>query len=558
VTDEDGNVDDAEVRVSLNNSPPSVQIATPADGSTYSMAGPTVVPVTSIVSDAEHSGPALSCSLLVELVHNNHAHPEPLISACNANVTITPAGCDGNEYAWRFTLTVTDAEGLSASDTVEMLPQCTPAVCGNGVVEAPEACDDGDLTPGDCCSPECTFEPLGSACPSDGNVCSQDVCDGSGTCTHPAEADGTPCTDDDACTGNDQCLAATCTGQPLPDFDLDGTCDAQDPDDDGDGVPDAGDAAPFNRFACRDADADTCDDCSSGTDAPAGDGPDLDGDGLCDAGDDSDGDGVVDALDQAPLDRFACRDADADTCDDCSSGTDAPASDGPDLDGDGTCDAADDSDGDGVVDAADQAPLDRFACRDADADTCDDCTSGTDAPASDGPDLDGDGLCDAADDSDGDGVVDALDQAPLDRFACRDADADTCDDCTSGTDAPAGDGRDTDGDGACDAGDPDDDADGIADGSDNCPFYASADPTDTDGDGRGNVCECTDQNGDGRNNVVDLLAINRAIFNPALVTPLCDGNNDGLCSVNDIIAANVEIYSPTSTSTCARQPIPGP
>jgi hypothetical protein len=99
-------------------------------------------------------------------------------------------------------------------------------------------------------------------------------------------------------------------------------------------------------------------------------------------------------------------------------------------------------------------------------------------------------------------------------------------------------------------------AEGASD--DNCPYYETSNLADTDGDGRGDACECTDQNGDGRNTVADLVGINLAIFNPGLVTPLCDGNNDGLCNVNDIIAANVEIFSPGNTSTCARQPSPGP
>jgi hypothetical protein len=102
------------------------------------------------------------------------------------------------------------------------------------------------------------------------------------------------------------------------------------------------------------------------------------------------------------------------------------------------------------------------------------------------------------------------------------------------------------------------DNDGIPDASDKCPRFATADQTDTDLDGRGNACECTDQNLDGRNTVADLVAINQAIFNPPLATPLCDGNNDGACSVADMVAANQEIFSPTSTSTCARQPVPGP
>jgi hypothetical protein len=105
---------------------------------------------------------------------------------------------------------------------------------------------------------------------------------------------------------------------------------------------------------------------------------------------------------------------------------------------------------------------------------------------------------------------------------------------------------------------PPDDADGIPDAADNCPFFANPEQTDSDGNARGNACECGDQTGDGTVNVLDLVAINRAIFNPALATALCDANNDARCDVSDIIAANVETFSPGSTSTCARQPVPGP
>ena len=97
------------------------------------------------------------------------------------------------------------------------------------------------------------------------------------------------------------------------------------------------------------------------------------------------------------------------------------------------------------------------------------------------------------------------------------------------------------------------DGDGIPDASDNCPYYANPNQSDVDQNGRGDLCECSDQNGDGRVDVRDLVAINLAIFNPALATPLCDGNNDGSCDVRDIIAANRSIFSP-KTSTCARQP----
>ncbi len=329
VTDEDSNLDDADLWVSLNNSPPSVEITSPVDGSPYTMAGPMSVAVTSSVIDAEHPPESLACELLLERLHNDHAHAEPIIPACSADLVLTPAGCDGNSYAWRFTLTVSEPFGLSASDSVQMLPDCTTLDCGDAVLDAPEQCDDGDLAAadgcnefcrvepgwscagqpsvcqrcgdgvlqgsescddgnleaGDCCSALCAFEPTASPCPADANFCSRDVCDGAGVCIHPDEPDGTVCGDGDPCTGPDQCGLGVCGGLPLPDLDSDGSCDEIDADDDGDGVADSSDAAPHDRLVCRDVDADGCDDCSSGADAPAGDGPDADADGRCDAGD---------------------------------------------------------------------------------------------------------------------------------------------------------------------------------------------------------------------------------------------------------------------------------
>lgn len=57
-------------------------------------------------------------------------------------------------------------------------------------------------------------------------------------------------------------------------------------DTDRDGVFDALDAEPENKFRCRDTDSDGCDDCASGFDDPENDGrKDTDGDGICDLGD---------------------------------------------------------------------------------------------------------------------------------------------------------------------------------------------------------------------------------------------------------------------------------
>jgi hypothetical protein len=59
--------------------------------------------------------------------------------------------------------------------------------------------------------PADAFKPNGSGCSSDQNVCTNDVCNGSGTCTHPNNhAD---CDDGLACTEGDQCSGGTCSGE---------------------------------------------------------------------------------------------------------------------------------------------------------------------------------------------------------------------------------------------------------------------------------------------------------------------------------------------------------
>src|SRR5262249_43289865 len=57
-------------------------------------------------------------------------------------------------------------------------------ICGNGILEFGEDCDDGNHIAGDCCSATCHFDPEGSVCGDDGARCTADTCDGAGTCTH--------------------------------------------------------------------------------------------------------------------------------------------------------------------------------------------------------------------------------------------------------------------------------------------------------------------------------------------------------------------------------------
>lgn len=53
------------------------------------------------------------------------------------------------------------------------------AVCGDGLVQLREECDDGNMVAGDCCSPTCRFEPAGTVCRAPAGLCDvQESCSG--------------------------------------------------------------------------------------------------------------------------------------------------------------------------------------------------------------------------------------------------------------------------------------------------------------------------------------------------------------------------------------------
>ena len=116
---------------------------------------------------------------------------------------------------------------------------------------------------------------------------------------------------------------------------------------------------------------------------------------------------------------------------------------------------------------------------------------------------DGDSAGDVCDsDQDNDGVLNGADTDALDPFICEDADFDSCDDCSIGSDGFGlladndilNDGLDTNSDGQCDLTDDDDDGDTVSDESDNCPLVVNLDQKDTDEDGVGDLCDAQDDN----------------------------------------------------------------
>jgi hypothetical protein len=184
---------------------------------------------------------------------------------------------------------------------------CDDCTAGEGA----DALDDGLDTDGDgtCDEGDVDDDNDGLADPSDPFPLDWDLC---------GDSDGDGC--DDCARGNDDAgpQPDSDPSDDGPDVDGDGMCDGGDEDDDNDGLTDGDDPFPVDWDLCGDSDEDGCDDCALGDDNagplsdsdPANDGPDLDGDGVCDVGDeDMDGDGVDAAGD--------CDDRDASVSVDC-------------------------------------------------------------------------------------------------------------------------------------------------------------------------------------------------------------------------------------------------
>lgn len=138
-------------------------------------------------------------------------------------------------------------------------------VCGDGELAEWEDCDDGNTEDGDCCSSSCTFESAGSVCAPDSNECTDEVCDGAGTCVSEPNTD--PCDDGLFCTTTDVCNGGTCqgTGDPCAGGDA---CN--------DECDEAGDSCAETGSACEDGlfctSGDTCQSgvCTGGPDPCAG------------------------------------------------------------------------------------------------------------------------------------------------------------------------------------------------------------------------------------------------------------------------------------------------
>ncbi|MCX2741157.1 PQQ-dependent sugar dehydrogenase [Pontibacter anaerobius] len=130
VTDAGGLTSTAKLEINVNNTPPVVNIVSPAEGTQYPMNQQSTYELRADVADEEDTDADLTYEWVVALHHNTHSHPEPTINEHVSSATIAAVGCDGDTYFYRFSLKVTDSGGLSTSDYVDIYPDCSDGVVG--------------------------------------------------------------------------------------------------------------------------------------------------------------------------------------------------------------------------------------------------------------------------------------------------------------------------------------------------------------------------------------------------------------------------------------------
>lgn len=124
VTDNVGQQASKSLIVSVNNTPPNVNITSITNGAYYPVGVDSVFQLAASVTDAQHGPAQLSYAWQTTLVHNSHEHPGPLNTSVSGSTVTSGEGCDGQNYSYRVSLTVTDAHGLSATDTRYLYPRC--------------------------------------------------------------------------------------------------------------------------------------------------------------------------------------------------------------------------------------------------------------------------------------------------------------------------------------------------------------------------------------------------------------------------------------------------
>lgn len=177
------------------------------DAANFNLGGTQLIDVLS--NDSDDQGLLDPASLVLSVALHGTVSFNPATGIVEYVNDATPVPFD------TFSYSVSDTQGESSNSVAVLLSLVE--LCGDGVVTGNEACDDGNLMAGDCCSTICEFEVIGSNC-DDSNACTAiDACDGLGTCLP-----GSPliCDNGTFCDGLEFCDSGTgCVPGSAPNVD---------------------------------------------------------------------------------------------------------------------------------------------------------------------------------------------------------------------------------------------------------------------------------------------------------------------------------------------------
>ena len=125
ITDESGASAQKSILVSLNNTPPQVNISSIEEGDLYSITGPTNFNLQADVVDEESTSAEMNFDWTFILHHNTHFHNLDFFEGNDLELIVQPTGCSQFETYWyEIKVEVTDPGNLSASDSRMIYPDC--------------------------------------------------------------------------------------------------------------------------------------------------------------------------------------------------------------------------------------------------------------------------------------------------------------------------------------------------------------------------------------------------------------------------------------------------
>lgn len=125
VTDQSGAFTVRNALVSLNNTPPSVEIISITEGELYSNRFPTPFDLVAETIDQEHPEWDIEYDWTYMLRHNTHFHILDYLSGNNRDLVVYPTACDqGEDYWYEINVVATDPGGLVSRSYRNIYPDC--------------------------------------------------------------------------------------------------------------------------------------------------------------------------------------------------------------------------------------------------------------------------------------------------------------------------------------------------------------------------------------------------------------------------------------------------